>query len=339
MNAQGSGCVKGLLWFLGIWAGASTALFGLFQLRYEPEGARNAALAAGAFVTLFSGFFTRGFTQARTAMNSDRDVDSQSGIRTVTGLIVPTGHAKLLSPASGTDCAAYAYETFTHEEEGGRRTWFRGFAMVPSEIRGPSGTVRLLGMPFSDEFKELGDVEELTFTNQSRAFEKLKSYLETAAITRHELSLDAFKKAFHGMLDVLTDTDGTMRKDSAAPGSDPTLRNQTITERLVPVGAEVTVTGLYAAERGGLVNDPDWTSSRRLQLFLGNRKATASTLWKRAVGDFITGLILVSIVVGIAIAVLESERRREVNLKSRVPRTSGPKTSMFVSEGTGADTA
>jgi Ankyrin repeats (3 copies) len=70
--AFGAGCRKSLAWFALSWAAVAAGLYALFQMRYESEPARNAALVGGGLVILLSGFFTRGLSRAREAVNSLR---------------------------------------------------------------------------------------------------------------------------------------------------------------------------------------------------------------------------------------------------------------------------
>lgn len=304
LSNLGVGCVKGLVKFALTALVVAGVLFYFLRQRYAQEPAGIAALALGGVFALFYGFFVEAFQLSRraAALTAHGPATLTGGPSVVSGLVYPVGGQTLVSPPSGTECVAYWYEA----KRPGSMMSFEGWALVPCEIRSVGGSFRLLGMPVDKALEPLGELPTRTLTGADpRAVANLRQYLETAPVHQFRLLVADFGQGLRDMTELLTDDDGSLRHDVAAPEADRSLAGQTIQERCLPVGAEVTVAGNYSTEKGGFVNPSDWTDAHKISLTLGGPAEAASKLRRQAVGKVIAGVVVMTVAAGIAYAVLE----------------------------------
>lgn len=260
---------KGCALLLGLWL----VLTGLYAYVAWPKiqeilPTGMIAVLGGTFATMLvssaMGLFTGARDRAalRRAMGGapfeDGRLEAVSG--TVRALAAP-----LEAPFTGRSCVAYEYDVKQH---GADQSEFAGMALAPSAIDGPRGTARLLGWAMLDQFPAA--------PRQTIDRARGKAYLEGATFDRLGIA---------NMLSVLgeliAEDDGSMRKDFRIDAQSIDLEGRAISERVVPVGAEVTVLGRWSASRQGLA--PAGTASMN-RLFVGDLRRTSAQLrgssWK-----------------------------------------------------------
>jgi uncharacterized protein len=193
------------------------------------------------------------------------------------GRIRPLG-SPLEAPFSGTRCVAYEYDVShvdTTASDGKSETRevhdAAGIALAPSRIDSTSGAVRLLGYAMLSEFPKTGAADRA----RARAY--------FAATPGTVIARSRVFRLMDAMNDALADDDGAVRADWRM-GEDLDLEGATLTERTVPVGAEVCALGVYSAERGGLVARgrminrlvPGGAAAARRRLVGGARRSAAA---------------------------------------------------------------
>jgi hypothetical protein len=180
--------------------------------------------------------------------------------------------APLAGPFTGRACVAYEYDV---KPPGGAQSEFAGVALAPCAIDTPRGSVRVLGWTVLDQFpRETGSA-----IDHARG----AAYLETAPFER--LGLTSLVSV---MSELLADDDGTIRKDFRIGADTVILTGRAIEERIVPVGASVTLIGRWSEAKGGFA--PAGTSINRL--FPGDLAGTRRNVAGNTVTTFWTGLIL-----------------------------------------------
>ncbi len=143
--------------------------------------------------------------------------------------------APLEAPFTGRACVAYEYDVKNPTAE---RSDFAGVALTPCAIDSARGPVRILGWSMLDEFPKALQEE----IDRERGLAYLRSTeFEPLGLTN---ALSFFKN-------LVTDQDGSIRKDMRIADSKPHLEGRRIEEKVVPVGSTVTVLGIWSeAERG-----------------------------------------------------------------------------------------
>jgi uncharacterized protein len=207
-------------------------------------GALFAAVLVGSLAGLWQA--SRDSRLIRRAEAGERFEDGR--VVAAIGRIRPVG-PPLEAPFSGSPCVAYEYDvshvvtrtskgrTESHETHDAT-----GFALVPSRIETPSGTVRLLGYALLNDFPRSG----LGAGGRARA----AAYLASTPGTR--MARGRVFKLLDAMSEALTDDDGAVRADWRMEET-VDLEGAMLAERTVAVGAEVCAIGVYSAERNGLV--------------------------------------------------------------------------------------
>ncbi len=129
-----------------------------------------------------------------------------------------------------------AYEYDVKNPKAGRSD-FAGVALAPCVIDTPAGPARLLGWAVLDEFQ--GDPAEIDPDRGA-------AYLRTAPFEPLGLT-----NALSMLGSLLTDDDGSIRKDFRIEGAEIDLAGKQISEKVVAVGTTVTVLGAWSAAKGG----------------------------------------------------------------------------------------
>lgn len=157
----------------------------------------------------------------------------------------------LTAPFSGEACVGYHY-TVTHRtanRSSGSTTWtdYEGYALAPFAIRSPMGDVRIL----AEADKEL--FYELPRQDLGDAYERASAYLETADFGETVTSVlggkSRTRETVNGPRDFRVDV------SIGDPPRDP--RSCDLDERIIRPGEAVYAVGIYSAERGGLLADPN----------------------------------------------------------------------------------
>jgi ankyrin repeat protein len=223
----------------------------------EPFPAALIAVLGGTFawvlVASFIGFFTGGRDRAalRRAVNAEPLRDGR--LEAANGPIRPLG-AALEAPFTGRPCVVYQYDV---KQPGAGHSEFAGYALTPSAISTVRGSVRVLGWPILDKFPQ----EDATI-DRARGLAYLQSATFESLGPTRILSV---------VSELLADDDGTVRKDLRIGDATLDLAGRTITERIVPVGAPITMLGRWSDLKQGFT--PAGPSSLN-RIFAGDLEQT-----------------------------------------------------------------
>lgn len=227
-------------------------------------GGTFAGILVSSFIGLFTGAGDRGALKRAIAREAPRD----GRLEAAAGAIRPLG-APLLGPFTGRPCVAYEYDV---KNKGEGRSDFAGVALAPCALQG-SG--RLLGWAMLDSFGKSGK-DEIDRERGTR-------YLSTATFER--LSLTSMLSVLSALL---ADDDGAIRKDFRIADGPPDLEGKKITEKIVPVGAQVTILGRWSAVRGGFVPEGAMSMNR---MFPGDLQTTLRNIGGSSVKTFVIGFV------------------------------------------------
>jgi hypothetical protein len=193
-------------------------------------GGTFAAMLFGSAAGLVTGGADREALKRAVAGEEPRDGRLEAASGRVRALGAP-----LEAPFTGRACVAYEYDVKNPAAE---RSDFAGVALTPCAIDSARGPVRILGWSMLDEFPKALQ-EEIDH-------ERGLAYLQSA--TFEPLGLT---NALSFVKNLVTDQDGSIRKDMRIAESRPHLEGRKIEEKVVPVGSTVTVLGTWSeAERG-----------------------------------------------------------------------------------------
>ena len=201
-----------------------------------------------------------------------RGIPGTAGSRQRPGPVRPLG-APLEGPFTGRPCVAYEYDV---KRPGAAESEFAGVALAPCAIDTPRGSVRVLGWTVLDQFPR----ETSSAIDRGRG----AAYLETAAFERLGLT-----SLIPVLSELLADDDGSIRKDFRIGAQTVHLEGRAIEERIVPVGAAVTLLGRWSEAKRGFA--PTGPSSLN-RLFPGDLTGMSRHVGASAVGTFALGLFL-----------------------------------------------
>jgi hypothetical protein len=174
------------------------------------------------------------------------------------GPVVASGRLRaasgtLKAPLSGVDCVAYVYRMFieTNSPENFRDSQpvYWGYASRPFTLDTQTRALRVMAVPqLEDAAQRLDSAED-----RERA--------------RHYASTTAFEETFEalGMLGVVgtvlsvagtlySDEDGEVRRDWKLGGASANLDTLLLEETVLPVGAQVTLTGTWSVARNAVLS-------------------------------------------------------------------------------------
>ncbi len=193
-------------------------------------GGTFAAILFGSAMGLATGGSDREALKRAVAGEAPKDGRLEAASGRVRALGAP-----LEAPFTGRACVAYEYNVKNPEV---KRSDFAGVALAPCAIDGPRGPVRILGWSMLEEFPKT--VQEEMDLERGLAYLRHASF-EPLGIGN---ALSFFKE-------LVTDQDGSIRKDMRIGDGEPDLQGRHIEERIVPDGSTVTVLGMWSeAERG-----------------------------------------------------------------------------------------
>jgi hypothetical protein len=232
------GCVFALaIWILLMAAYAYVALGRIHELvpalAIGLLGGTFAAMLLSSFVGLFTG--NRDRAAIRRAMNMEPMQDGR--LEAASGPLEALDKP-LEAPFTGQACVVYEYDV---KRQGQGASDYTGYAMAPCAVRTLRGPVRMLGWVMLDQFPASADQQ----------IDRARGERYLASATLEPLGITSILSVFK---DLVADDDGTIRKDYRIDG-DGTLQGRRIHERIVPVGAPVTLLGHWSEARGGFVAD------------------------------------------------------------------------------------
>ena len=242
---------------------------------HEPFPVAIIAILGGTFAAMLLssiiGFFVGGRDRAaiRRAMALDAPRDGQ--IEAASGPIRALG-APLEAPFTGQPCVAYDYDV-KRPDQG--QSEFAGVALTPCAIDTARGPVRVLGWSMLDEFPA-ASVDRLDLGRGER-------YLSGAP-----LEPLGFTSVLSTLRDLVTDDDGTVRKDFRIGGAVVNLEGRQIVERAIPVGMVVTLLGRWSDARGGIA--PAGLASMN-RLFAGDLASAKRQVGGNVVRTFAVALV------------------------------------------------
>jgi hypothetical protein len=281
-----SGCLYPLLVFLFIYA----LYFFLFQ-RLIPDPAAPfffalfTAIGTGALMTGLLGLFRSRKLGAAIRRDGEGTPKKDGRFEASGGAIHPLGNA-LLSPFQGVSCVAYEYDVAAigrDKQKAGSDAW--GWALTPAVIRTARGELPLLGFPDLERFDEAvvgeGGRERIRTYFRNTAFEAIKKA--------------DIKKVLGQLLERAVDDDGEARADirrgTDLDPEDFRFEGRQCSERVVPVGAEVTAFGIFLSSRGGLIPNPGKVSDA-VQLWPGKGEELTAVIEKDASGRLSLGILV-----------------------------------------------
>jgi hypothetical protein len=217
------------------------------------------------------------------------------------GHISPSG-STLVSPFSKTPCIAYKYEIRSTGEND--FAVYKGFGLTPSAIQSAQGTIRLLAYP---DLKVPSQ-----FVPPAEALPHAEEYLRTTQF--REAKLGNIRDAFKEMLKDYLDDDGSIRTDERSFAADNhALGDCRFIEWLIRPGDPVCAIGLYSAQRGGLIPNPD-SPLEQVVISEGPPEGFTGRAVRGAIGYLIGGVIFLGIVTaaltGLYVAIPLDERAR-----------------------------
>lgn len=215
---------------------------------FPAPGAEVAAPIAGFFFW-FAALYLLDLRQARanrTLAHASLGRALRDGDEAVVYGTIAARGPLLEAPFSGKSCVGYHYRVH-HRGSQGRADQidYEGFALTPSEVRGPMGSVAILAPSNKELFYEL-PFRPL----RDDAYDRAERYLKSVDfgdpgglfgdVSRREIVEGA----------------GSFRSDVKS-GTDRPVRSCTLDEKLVEPGAEVSIAGIYSAAGKGIAPHPN----------------------------------------------------------------------------------
>lgn len=185
----------------------------------------------------------------------------------------------LPAPLTSRACVACEYRMEgSGSYQGPFATSTAGLALAASVIESQSGNARLLAWPGLGNFAA-------SQCDEDQHRERAREYV---AATKFDLG--PLTGAFSPLDAPVANAEGRLKID-VATGDDTNPDGKRLTERVVPVGAQVCAVGTWDAARGGIVASPGSTSG--VELFPGKAESMLKGLTSRAAGAA-TGAIVVA---------------------------------------------
>src|SRR5260221_8792982 len=255
----GIGCVFNILLFVAIGA-ANDRL--LTPTIHEPPlrfgfGLTSALLLSVGLSSFWS--LARGFGSGaawrvailRRVQSAERPPDG--------GAIIATGSVRALAtpltaPLSGAPCVAYMYRMYyvTGQTSDDRHEVpvYWGYASRPFALDGPTGRTRVLAVP------QL--VSKPQVPNSRAAQARALTHAKTASFEEVPWNvLGALGTAFAMVREIFTDEDGESRRDWHRAGDESDPSSLILEESVLPLDEEVSVHGIWSAEREAIVAQGD----------------------------------------------------------------------------------
>jgi len=293
------GCFLSLL----ILAACFGGYWWLLHPHVEPPIVWWATGIASFFMWISFGTLQNAITAARDAAR----VSKESSLGGYTGeefaddaTVTVVGHIRavgspLTAPLSGKPAVLYSYEIdHTSESSDGESTKvmdFSGFAMTPSAIDSPHGSIRILGFPMLEGFEKRSlDTED--------GRRNAAAYIQSATFT----DMEGFHPGtvYSQIKEMLTDDDGQLRKDwRMTKGRDLTGKN--LHEQIVMPGEQVCAIGRWSSAKHGLIAPAGQT----IRLVQGDPQQIVNSLRSKFVSNMIGCVIVAAIINGAVFMMLQ----------------------------------
>lgn len=232
----------------------------------------------------------------RRGLTGEQPVDGEK--IAVIGRIMPSGAQPLLSPLTRTPAVAYKYEIQSIRGKSSR-TLYEGFALVPSAIQSPQGTIRILAYP------------ELLLSSRPlpghQVADNAADYIRNTEF--REPFRTGIRQSFKELMAAFKDDDGSIRTDQKNTAGPLDLSNVWYTEQVISPGDRVCAIGRFSAQRGGLV--PTESLLDRPTIRKGEPDSLIRKITLGAFGNLIgavifLGAVLAGLVMFLAVVPLEA---------------------------------
>lgn len=258
-----------------VWA-ALVALYARLAWPKVHEVAPTAIIAvlggtfAGMLVAGTIGLFTGAGDAAAFARAARGEPRRNGRIEAASGPVRPLG-APLEAPFSGKACVAYEYDV---KNPGAQRSDFAGMALTPCVVDAPNGQARILAWAMLDSFPATG----AEAVDAARA----EAYLRGAPAEPLGLA-----NALTQVSSLLTDDDGSIRKDFRIADAPGDLGGRSLVEKTIPIGATVTAVGRWSEARSGFAPEGGLAN---LRLFPGGLEENRDRVKGSPVRTFFTAV-------------------------------------------------
>jgi hypothetical protein len=297
MQSIARSCLRWLL----LYAVIAATLFALAYARFPQARSVFWPAVIGGALLWFSLAYLLGFRERnaelrliRKALISGRPEDGEkiAAIGTVHSSL-----ETLESPLTRRRCAAYEYKVLPpgNEQAGA----YEGFALVPTSIDGPRGSIRLLAAP------EFAFPEEQFGAPAHR--QNFQEYIASTEFALHE-GVNVKRESAH-LKQLLADDDGRIRYDIQRQKT-VDWNSVTMWEKILAPGEKIVAIGRWSAARGGLV--PDTTALLHpVKILKGDTPEVVRSLRKRNRTDAIMSCgcfvpVVIGALIGLTLLPLEA---------------------------------
>lgn len=267
----GVGCLFNILLFVAIAAANHRLLTPAVEnpqvrLGFALASALFLSVGLGSFWSLARGYGSGGASRGailRRAQSGERPPDG--------GAIIATGSVRALStpltaPLSGAPCVAYMYRMYSLTRQAGGDASevpvYWGYASRPFALDGPTGRTRVLAVPQLVSKPQVQDSRAA----QARALALVKA----ASFEEVQWNvLGALGTAFAMVREIFTDEDGESRRDWHRAGDESDPSGLLLEETALPLDEEVSVHGIWSAEREAIVAQGDASVAAGVSAALG----------------------------------------------------------------------
>lgn len=217
----------------------------------------------------------------------------------VFGRIHPLASQPIVSPFTRQPCVFYSYSVYRwvwrgtgESSERQKDTDYSGMWLIPSYVETPSGRVKLLAVPLPKGF------EQSTFKYSDRTrevYERAFRFIQATSFEQiGEPSLTKAGEMFELVKGIVTDEDGFLRQDLQFSEQEFDLRSHILEETVIPAGEAVGLSGVWSADRGGVVTD---LSQSAAEVFRGSPETVIRTAQREGWKKTLVGAFLLSAVV------------------------------------------
>jgi hypothetical protein len=256
----GIGCLLYIVIFAGIAYGIRP-----WTAPYEAAGLGLwPGLAAAAFLTLAVGTFWEFLKRLFSGKDPRAEMlerARRSEVPETDGPVIASGKVRaaagaLKAPLSGTACVAYLYRMYveTRDQENYRRSqpMYWGYASRSFILDTQTRALRVMAVPqLEDEAVKRNAPEDRT---RARHYANMTTFEETNAALG---MLGVVGSAFSMVNALYTDDDGEIRRDWKLGGINANPETLLLEETVLPVGAQVTLTGTWSGERNAIVSSAE----------------------------------------------------------------------------------
>ena len=227
--------------------------------------------------------------RAVTGMPPERD-----GPIVVTGVVRPEG-GTLRAPISGVECVAYMYRLY--RKQGLRRTRYRevpiywGYASRAFRLDSPGHAYRVMAFP------QIADRPNQYTSPDAR--ERARAYVAATSSEPMDALMGVASSAASIFKEIVNEPSADTRRDWRAANASVDFDKLHMEENSVPVGATVSVSGRWSAERGAIVPGVAAEGQLGVTLVVGPAErlgeSGASELPSSVLSVALTGVVMIAL--------------------------------------------